>query len=224
MATFSDFLPQLLNHGRIVFRSAGAPNDPPTERDVAILAEAFEVHALSVAGPRIGFDPRAAREAAELVRQASWALVNRDDRASDLKKRLTMTGTPRTPSQHLSADLMLRFVPQIARRARGLDPIDPLAEMLAAILRRWPLSGVLSDAAEGPGVPIEFEGHPGLSLLYAERLSVNDRPAWHPRPTSPAWGYFELVQQERSNSRFAHQPGENRSEAGSGSLPTLSIP
>src|SRR5271156_2674206 len=121
MAAFQDFLTQLLDHGQIVFRSAKAPQDGPTERDVAVLAEAFDTFALSVAGARIEFDSRTACVAAEFVRQSSWALVQREDRLADLKRRLKMTGPPRTASQHLSADLMLRFVPQIVKRARGLD-------------------------------------------------------------------------------------------------------
>jgi hypothetical protein len=198
MPPFQEFLTQLLDHGRIVFRSAKAPRDGPTQRDVAALAQAFEAHALSVAGPRIAFDPATACEAAELVRQSSWALVNRGERLGDLKRRIRISGPPRTPSQHLSADLMLRYVPQIVKRARGLDPADPLSELLGDILRYWPLSGVLSDADERPLVSLDFGEHPGLLLLYAERLAVHDRPAWRPVPPSRAWEYFELVLQERS--------------------------
>jgi MoxR-vWA-beta-propeller ternary system domain bpX4 len=198
MAAFQDFLTQLLDHGQIVFRSAKAPHDGPTEHDVALLAEAFDTFALSVAGARIAFDARTACEAAELVRQSGWAMVQRDDRLADLKRRLKMTGPPQTPSQHLSADLMLRFVPQIIKRARGLDPSDPLSGLLGEVLRRWPLSGVLSDVEEGPLIALDFGGHPGLLLLYAERLSQNDRPAWQPERSSPAWAYYEWVLQQQS--------------------------
>ena len=48
---------------------------------------------------------------------------------------------------------MLRYVPQVLRRARGLDPSDPLVELLANVLRHWPLSGVLSDVRRGPAGP-----------------------------------------------------------------------
>jgi hypothetical protein len=198
MAAFHDFLTPLLEHGRIVFRSAKAPTDRPTERDVAVLAEAFESFILSVAGPRIEFDTRVACAAAELVRQSSWALINHEDRVEDLKKLVAMPGSLATPSHHLSADLMLRYVPQILKRARGLDASDPLVGLLAEILRRWPLSGVLSDVEEGPLVGLDFGGHPGLMLLYAERLADNDRPSWRPDPSSPPWDHYELVLQERS--------------------------
>jgi len=208
MAAFQDFLTQLLDHGQIVFRSTKAPQDGPTERDVAVLAEAFDTFALSVAGARIAFDPRTACEAAELVRQSGWALVQRDDRLADLKRRLKMTGPPRTASQHLSADLMLRFLPQLIKRARGLDPADPLSGLLGDLLRRWPLSGVLSDVEEGPLLALDFGGHPGLLLLYAERLTQNDRPYWRPERSGPAWEYYEWVLQQRSTSPIARNSAE----------------
>jgi hypothetical protein len=200
MPAFQEFLAQLLDQGRIVFRSAKAPRGHLAERDVAVLAAAFETHALSVAGPPIAFDPATACAAAELVRQSSWALVNRDERLGDLKRRIQMSGPPRTSSQHLSADLLLRYVPQILNRARGLDPADPLIGLLGEILRCWPLSGVLSDVEDGPRVPLEFGEHPGLLLLYAERLAVHDRPAWRPEPSSRAWEYFELIQHQQAGS------------------------
>ncbi len=188
MAAFQDFLTQLLDHGQIVFRSAKAPQDGPTEQDMAVLAEAFDTFALSVAGAPIAFDPPTACEAAELVRQSGWALVHREDRLADLKRRLKMTGPPRTASQHLSADLMLRYLPQILKRARGLDPSDPLIELLGGILRRWPLSGVLSDVEESPLIALDLGEHPGLLLLYVERwprmTGLHGGPSRRARPGS----------------------------------------
>ena len=197
MAAFQEFVTRLLDEGKVVFRSAQTPQDRPTERDVATLADAFGTYSLSVAGPPIAFDARTACEAAEVVRQASWALVNREERVADLKRRLRMSAAPTTPAQHLSADLLLRYLPQLLKRARGLDPTDPLIAILGDLLRRWPLSGVLSDVEEGPLVAIDFGGHPGLLLLYAERLAAHDRPAWRPLRSSPAYDYYELVLGER---------------------------
>jgi hypothetical protein len=200
MTAFHEFLTQLLDQGKVVFRSTRAPQDRPSARGIAILAEAFETACLSVAGPRLAFDSVVACAAADLVRQASWAIVCHDDRLADLAKRLRMPAMPATPSHHLSADLMLRYLPQVLRRARGLDPADPLVELLATILRRWPLSGVLSDVEEGPLVPLDFGGHPGLLLLYAERLIGNDRPSWRPAPPGKPWDYYELVLQEHGRT------------------------
>jgi MoxR-vWA-beta-propeller ternary system domain bpX4 len=197
MTPFHEFLNQLLNEGRVVFRSTRAPHDRPRPQDIAVLEKAYLAHGLSVAGPDIPFDPAVAFSAAELIRQASWALVNHDDRISHLKKCLTMPIAPVTPAHHLSADLTLRYLPQIFNRARVLDPCDPFVDLLRELLRRWPLSGAISDVAEAPLASLDFGGHLGLLLLYAERLAVNDRKAWRPAEGGPGWEQYELVIQER---------------------------
>jgi hypothetical protein len=197
MTSFHEFLNQLLNEGRVVFRSTRAPHDRPRPQDIAVLEKAYLAHGLSVAGPDIPFDPAVAFSAAELIRQASWALVNHDDRITHLKKCLTMPIAPVTPAHHLSADLTLRYLPQIFNRARVLDPCDPFVDLLRELLRRWPLSGAISDVAEAPLASLDFGGHLGLLLLYAERLAVNDRKAWRPVEGGPGWEQYELVIQER---------------------------
>ena len=151
----------------------------------------------AVAGPPITFDSETAAAAAEFLRQSSWALVNHDERMGDLEKRLNMPGPPRTPSQHLSADLTLRYLPQVLRRRCGLNPDDPLVERVATLLRYWPFSGVLSDVVEAPIEPVDLGSHPGLLLLYAERLIKNDRPSWRPQRSTLTWEYYQLVSEER---------------------------
>jgi MoxR-vWA-beta-propeller ternary system domain bpX4 len=197
MTSFRRFVTELLTEGKVVFRSPQAPRDRPQAEDIALLEKGFHAARLSVAGPEIPFDAAVGYSAAELVRQASWALVNHDERVSQLKKCLTMPIRPATPAHHLSADFMLRYLPQVLSRARGLDPSDPLIGLLEDVLRRWPLSGVLSEVAEPPLSSLEFAGHPGLLLLYAERLAANDRPAWRPAQKATGWAFYELASDER---------------------------
>ncbi len=64
---------------------------------------------------------------------------------------------------------------------------DPLTLRLKDTLRRWPLSGVLANLDEPPFSPVELAGHPGLLLLYAERLVVRHLPAWLPGATGTAY-------------------------------------
>ena len=198
MTSFHEFLTELLYDGKVVFRSARAPNDRPRAEDIGLLEKAFNAVRLSVAGPEIAFDRAVGYSAAELLRQASWALVNHDDRVSHLRKCLTMPIQPVTEAHHLSADLTLHYLPQVLKRARGLDPLDPLIALLEDVLRQWPLSGVLSDVTDPPIGSLDFGGHPGLLLLYAERLAANDRVAWRPVRGKPGWEYFELVSDERN--------------------------
>jgi hypothetical protein len=110
-----------------------------------------------------------------------------------------MRRTPSRASDHASADLLFRYLPQVLRRARAIDPSDPLVAMLGAVLRQWPLSGVLSDLDDGPATPPDLAGHPGLMLLYAERFAGRPRPAW--QPAGPGRDVVEMVFQDAGRGR-----------------------
>ena len=61
---------------------------------------------------------------------------------------------------------------------------------------------ILAPAAHGQTAPVyaaappTFGGHPGLQLLYAERLAGVGRPGWVP-PSGPAREWVERVHSER---------------------------
>src|SRR5207253_6819460 len=112
---------------------------------------------------------------------------------------LALPKAPPSAAQHLSADLVLRYLPQVYHRARAFAPDDALTQALAAALRQWPLSGVLADLEEGPLTPVDFHGHPGLQLLYAERLARHEKPAWV--PGGRGFEVVELVLAERGRER-----------------------
>ena len=191
MATLGEFLRGLFEDGRIVLKGRPVPSEDDRPSAIGRLEAAFQVHRLDVAGPPIAFDPTSALAAAELVRQASWFLVNRSETVEMMERSLVMPRAPRTAGEHLSADLTFRFLPQIQRRARSISPGDRLSTFLAEVLRGWPLSGVLSDIEDGPADVGDLGGHPGLWMLYAERLALDEKPAWMPR--GAARGHVELV-------------------------------
>ncbi len=176
MAVLTTFLRGVLQAGRLVLREP-LPARPEPEA-VAVLEAAFRRHALDVAGSAISFDAPTALAAGRVLYQAGWYMLNPNlpvDGAS-----LTMPAGPQTAAQHLSADLMLRYLPILFRRARALRPEDELAGCLAEVFRRWPLSGVLADVEDGPLTPPDFDGHAGLRLFYAERLARHEKPGWFP--------------------------------------------
>ncbi|HWE40629.1 MAG TPA: hypothetical protein VG406_29050 [Isosphaeraceae bacterium] len=191
MDTLADFLERLLGEGRVVFRARPEPRPEDAGRAASVLGRAFEAVRLDLAGPPIPFDPAAAVAAGELLRRACWALVSHEERVEDLARALTMPMAPETPSRHLSADLALRYLPHVHRRARAIDPGDPLRGLLEDVFRRWPLSGVLAEVVDRPLTPPDTLGHPGLWLLFAERLAAHDRPNW--RPAGRAAEFAELV-------------------------------
>jgi hypothetical protein len=190
MAALSSFLLGAIGRRRLVI------GEPPSDRGEheaeALLADAYRTHALTVAGLPIPFDPAAAVAAGKALYRAAWYLLNANLPVEEAGLR--MPADPHNPSQHLSADLALRLLPAVYRRARALRAGDPLTDCLADLLRRWPLSGVLADVTDPPLTPLDFGGHPGLRLLYAERLARHDKPGWF--PTGPALEAVELVWQD----------------------------
>jgi hypothetical protein len=195
MAPLVDFLRDLLKEGRAVLRGRPGVGRGDAKAAGELLAGAYAEYALEVAGPPIPFDVRAALAAAEQVWLACWFLLERGEDPAEVERCLGRPEAPVSAGQHLSADLVLRFVPQVHRRARRADAADPLTKWLEGLLRQHPLAGVLSEVEEGPLAPVTLGGHPGLLLLYAERLADNPRPAWVPQ--GPALPYVEMVFAER---------------------------
>jgi hypothetical protein len=196
MSPFAEFLDLLLREGRAVLKGPLAPSSLPSQAPdvVDILRRAYAGHCLSVAGPPLEFDVATALAAAALVYHACWFLVSHAEPAIELERLLALRGPPGSPATHLSADLLLRFLPQVHRRAKAMNPADRLTTLLADVLRHWPLSGVLADLDEGPLVPPAFDGHAGLWMVYAERLARHEKPAWVPQ--GPSLAYLELVYRE----------------------------
>jgi hypothetical protein len=184
-------LQRLFDDGTAVLRERPRLAAGERRAALALLERAHAAFRLDVAGPPLAFDGGIALAAAELLGHACWFLVNHAEPPAELEKCLALPGPPTSPAQHLSADVTLRFLPQVHRRARAVAPDDRLAALLAGVLRRWPLSGVLSDVQEGPAAPPDFGRHPGLLLLYAERLARSEKPAW--LPGGPGLEYLELV-------------------------------
>jgi hypothetical protein len=194
MASLTDFLRGLLEEGQVVL-DGPPPCEVADDGAAAYLTSIYKDYRLEIAGPPILFDAATALLAAGVVRHACWFLLSRREPPEELSARLRMPRTPATPAHHLSADLLLRYLPQVHRRAQALAADDPLPAVLAEILRRWPFSGVLASVSEGPLTDLDLGGHPGLLLAYAERLALHPKPAWI--PPGKALEYVELVFRER---------------------------
>jgi len=194
MRCLANSLRRLLSEGRIVLSARPDDAGANDAEAVNVLERAFHEYCLTLAGPPLAFDAATAVVAARFVAWSAWYLVSRGEPDTEVERHLVLP-EPATPGQHLSADLVLRYVPQIHRRAARANPADTLTRRLDETLRRWPLSGVLADLTDGPLTALDFGGHHGILLLYAERLADHFKPSWVPPP--PARAYVELVWQER---------------------------
>ncbi len=186
MAEFTAFVRRLLESGEARLRAEPALGDDESPEVVECLRAAFGDHALDVAGPALDFEPAPAVAAARFLAWSCWFLMHRRESSDEAASRLVMP-VPSSPGDHLSADVTLRFAAGVHRRARAVSPQDVLTRRLEETLRQWPLSGALADIADAPG---DLGSHPGLLLLFAERLAARPRPAWLVGPIGP---FVELV-------------------------------
>ena len=205
MPTFRDWLERTLSRGESVLDAPPALL-PAVHADVDdLLRTAFATHDLDVAGPALEFDATTARAAALALAWACWFLVRPPEDTSPVT--LLLTANP-SPAAHLSADVSLRLLPAVHRRARLREPGGDLARQIEALLRQWPLSGVLADLDGSPTTAPEFGGHAGLQLIYAERLAATGgRVGWVP-VSSPARDRAERVYHGLGKSLPAAPPEE----------------
>jgi hypothetical protein len=181
-------------------RRIEAPRLHPNERD-AVLAALRDAHRdalLDLAGPPLPFVPNVALRAAEWAARACWLLLHRGGTPAEVESALPPFSPGPDAADHATADVVLRFVAGVHRRARAIEPAGALAVRLEDLLRRWPLSGVLAEVEPGPLTPVEFGGHRGLLLLYAERFADRPRPAW--LVEGPAREYLDLILAQRNQS------------------------
>jgi MoxR-vWA-beta-propeller ternary system domain bpX4 len=200
MSPLLEFARRVVDQGELILKGPPAFSSKDDAAATPFLEQAFLEYRLEVAGPLIEFDCASALKAARVLAYAAWFFLNRSEPNERLAEMLYFPKKPVTASEHLSADLLLCYVPQIHRRAQARAPGDFLVERLGEILHQWPLSGVLSDVHEAPTTELDLGCHAGLWLLYAERLALHPRASWFAR--GPAWEYVELVFRERGQEKL----------------------
>ena len=164
------FLTALLNQGEVTVSAQLSPFSAADQQEaLEALQAVYEADQLDLAGPPPAFDPGAALWAAEWVYRAAQLLLLREVDAAEGAQYLPDYPNMITPEAVYSADLVLRYLPDLLRQARGLAPGDFLVQRLQQTAAHWPFSA--------PGIPLEGEvrheavlRHPTLRRTYIDRL------------------------------------------------------
>lgn len=119
---------------------------PREEQEAAAYFETeFEKERLEFLSDQIPFDKEAAVWAAKILYHSVQLYLVRENTEKDLVKLIPdFKGKPDL-SAKLSADLSLRFVPQIVVALKNVDADDPLIQLLETILKQFHYSGVETD-------------------------------------------------------------------------------
>jgi hypothetical protein len=141
----------------------------------AFLQNEYQQEALEYPSTAPAFDEEAAIWGAKIFYITAQLLLYRENKESDLALLLPGFDGACTPSAALSADLCLRFLPDMLVQLKLIDPEDALIDTLEALLSTWHYSGI--------AYPLVLEtldfmvvlSDPCLQQLYINRVMANKR-------------------------------------------------
>lgn len=102
----------------------------------------FEKERLDFLSDKIPFNKEAAIWAAKILYHSAQLYLIRKDTAKDLEKLIPQYQDEKDVSSILSADLSLRFLPQLLDALQVADSTDPLVKMLENISHQFHYSGI----------------------------------------------------------------------------------
>ena len=116
------------------------------------------------------YDGDAAVWAAKVVFNAAQLLLYREQRAEDIAPLFEEFTGKKTAGAMLSADLTLRFLPDILEKVKTIDQEDVLNTLLENILTTWHYSGIRYRLDAGDLKLDAISGNACLFQLYINRI------------------------------------------------------
>lgn len=151
-----------------------------TEENEAVLflETEYEKETLEYPGIAPGFNSESALWAARTVYLATQLLLHREHKMSDVKELLPFYIGVIDASAIISADLCLRFLPQIITEIRKIDPEDLIIEILEQHLIQFHYSAIGSDLyAENISFDV-VAANDCLLQLYVDRIVQRKSVKW----------------------------------------------
>lgn len=145
---------------------------------VLFLETEYEKETLEYPGIAPGFNSGAALWAARTVYLATQLLLHREHKMSDVKELLPFYIGEIDASAMISADLCLRFLPQIITEIRKIDPEDLIIEILEQHLIQFHYSAIGFDLdAENISFDV-VAANDCLLQLYVDRIVQRKSIKW----------------------------------------------
>lgn len=180
---FFDSIELLRTNGDIILHSNFVQwSEDDEEYAIQFLASEFQNEAVNYPGQLPPFNEAAAIWGAKTVFVASQLLMLRDIAELEFTKLLPSFDQKIDLSAILSADLCLRFLPDVIEQAEDIDTYDGLIPILDELLLNWSYSRIgrrlLDPKQEVPNIePLKIKE---MQLLLVERIV--ERKAQHTVP------------------------------------------
>ena len=144
-----------------------------SEEDISeakkILQEYYKEDIIEMPYTPPAFSENAALWAATYLFKAIQLTVLRDGGEEMINENLKPFHHGQDASAIYSADLILRYLPQLFELAKGLAPADKLVQVLKKTAGQWPYSSVAIELNEVVEDKLIFE-HPSLKYTYIDRI------------------------------------------------------
>ncbi|RYE24810.1 MAG: hypothetical protein EOP51_06145 [Sphingobacteriales bacterium] len=137
---------------------------------IAFLQEEYDREALNFPYQAPEYNDAAALWAAKLVYVAAQLLLYRKNTEEELPALLPDFAGDTSPDAILSADLCLRFLPDILLPLKLIDHEDGLIDMLETILTRWHYSGIKYELDTSKLATDMITSNSCLKQLYVNRI------------------------------------------------------
>lgn len=140
-----------------------------TQQSIVLLNRYYEEDKLEMPLEAPEFSPEAALWGARYLYHAIQFAMLRDLGEEQVKEHLTDFQGQITPETMYSADLTLRYLPDLLKLAKGLAPDDVLVTSLKHTLSQWPFSSVGLEGMEESNPDVVLE-NPSLAYAYIDRI------------------------------------------------------
>lgn len=159
--------------------------DFPQEEGQAVtdfLRKEFSAEALNYPYEVPDFNPDASLWAASTVYVAAQLIVYREHKETELSLLFKPYSGERNASAILSADLTLRFIPDMINALKEIDTEDALIPLLESTLQEWHFSG-LEYSLDAGGIDFDMiKTNRCMHQLYCDRIVENKKITFATNP------------------------------------------
>lgn len=162
----------------ILYSNAIDLNDDESKQIAVFLENEFKIESLNWPQNNWTYDQNAALWAAKLIYKAAHLLLNREQNSQEVQDELPLYAIGISSSVVLSADLCLRFLPDIIKELRLIDPEDILIEKLHKQLLHWPYSAMPCEDIEPKVSYVFLPNDTILKQLFVDKVLDNKCYKW----------------------------------------------
>ncbi|MBC9930215.1 hypothetical protein [Chitinophaga qingshengii] len=166
----SSFVTTLVRDGQVTVSAVVHPFSNDDLRETRnVLTDYYQHDLADMPGQAPAFDGNTALGAAGFIYRAAQLIKLRQIDDAGIAQLLPEYPGAASPEAVYSADLCLRYLPDLLSMAKNLAPADPLVQRLTETAARWPFSSTGTNICPTAPVAVITE-HPSLLQAYTDRI------------------------------------------------------